>query len=77
MITYKVVLNLNVLFVLSQYRGVADEDGTPILRSNQGSHSISKVGSNRTQYLALILEQDTIVCFLLCQEIRESPRKKQ
>lgn len=31
----------------------------------------------KAQYSASVLERETTICFLLYQEIKESPRKKQ
>ena len=62
---------------LSQCMTVSEECVRPITSNSQQRARSSDVVSARAQYSALVLKRDTICCFLLCQEIRESPKKKQ
>ena len=62
---------------LSQQRGVAEDVDTPkSLKSYRSQRSLDVV-SARAQYFASVLERATKVCFLLRQEIKEEPRRKQ
>ena len=62
---------------LSQQRGVAEDVDTPkSLRSHRSQRS-SDVVSIRARYSASVLKRATKVCFLLHQEIKEEPRRKQ
>ena len=62
---------------LSQYIGVGWERETLISTSNQCNQTISLVVDVLTWYSALVEDWETINCFLLFQEIRESPKKIQ
>lgn len=57
--------------------GVGSETMTPISKSNQRNQTISVVVDGIAQYLASVDERETISCFLLFQEKKESPRKIQ
>ena len=50
---------------------------TPRSCSNQRNQISSAVVAASALYSASVLERATTVCFLLLQEIRESPRRKQ
>ena len=62
---------------LSQYIGVGWEKEIPISASNQRNQTISLVVDAMTRYSASVDDWETIDCFLLFQEIRESPKKIQ
>ena len=72
-----IVSNMNGTIVVTIKRSAAEDVDTPkSLRSHHSQRS-SDVVSARVQYFAAVLEQATWVCFLLRQEFREEPRKKQ
>jgi hypothetical protein len=56
---------------------VGEECVRPISSNSQRRARSLEVVSVRARYSASVLERDTICCFLLCQEIKESPKKKQ
>jgi len=62
---------------LSQYIGVGWEKEIPISASNQRNQTISLVVDTMARYSASVDDWETIDCFLLFQEIRESPKKIQ
>jgi len=62
---------------LSQYIGVGWEMKTPISVSNQRNQTIPLVVDVMARYSASVDDWETIDCFLLFQEIRESPKKIQ
>ena len=53
------------------------EQSTPRSCSNQRNQISLAVAAASALYSASVLERATTVCFLLLQEIRESPRRKQ
>ena len=64
-------------FWLSQYIGVGWEGETPISASNQRNQIISLVVDVIAWYSTSVEDWETIDCFLLFQEMRESPKKIQ
>jgi len=62
---------------LSQYIRVGWEMKTPISDSNQRNQTIPLVVDVMAWYSASVDDWETIDCFLLFQEIRESPKKIQ
>jgi hypothetical protein len=62
---------------LPQYRSVGEDCDVSKSARSQQSHHISEVVSARSRYSASMLERAVKVCFLLCQEMRKSPRKIQ
>ena len=62
---------------MSQYRPVGEDCDVSKSARSQQSHNISEVVSARSRYSASVLERAAKVCFLLRQDIRESPRKIQ
>jgi hypothetical protein len=62
---------------LSQYIGVGWEKKTSISASNQRNQTISLVVDVMAWYYASMDDWETIDCFLLFQEIRESLKKIQ
>jgi len=62
---------------LSQYIEVGWENETLISASNQRNQTISLVVDVMARYYALMDDWETIDCFLLFQEIRESPKRIQ
>ena len=62
---------------LSQYIGIGWERETPISVSNQRNQTIYLVVDAITRYSVSVEDWETIDCFLLFQEIRESPKKIQ
>jgi len=62
---------------LSQYIGVGWEKEIPISASNQRNQTISLVVDTMARYSASVDDWETIDCFLLFQEIKESPKKIQ
>ena len=62
---------------MSQYIGVGWEKETPISASNQRNQTIYFVVDAMARYSASVDDWETIDCFLLFQEIRESPKKIQ
>jgi len=91
MMTSKMTIDLNVLSALiktelwaiwielwlSQYIGVGWEKDILISTSNQRNQTISLVVDVMARYSASVDDSETIDCFLLFQEIRESPKKIQ
>ena len=69
--------DLNVLSSLMKNRVVSNLNRTPILASNQLNQTISLVVDVMARYSASVDDWETIDCFLLFQEIRESPKKIQ
>jgi len=72
----QVVSNLNKLW-LSQYIRVGWERKTSISASNQCNQTISLVVDVITWFSASVKDWEIMDCFLLFQEIRESPKKIQ
>ena len=62
---------------MSQYIGVGWEKKTSISASNQRNQTISLVVDVMARYYASMDDWETIDCFLLFQEIRESLKKIQ
>ena len=62
---------------LSQWIGTAVEQSTPRSWRSQRNQRSSAVVSASAQYSVSVLERVTTDCFLLRQEMRESPRRKQ
>jgi hypothetical protein len=60
---------------LSQCRSVGEYYDVSKSTRNQQNHNISEVVSARARYSESVLEQAVKVCFLLRQDIRESPKK--
>jgi hypothetical protein len=61
--------------LLSQFIGVCLERGTPISKSNQLNQTILIVVDATTRYSASLKERETMSCFLLFHEMRETSRK--
>ena len=77
MMTSKMTIDLNVFSSLMKNRVVSNLNRTPILASNQLNQTISLVVDVMARYSASVDDWETIDCFLLFQEIRESPKKIQ
>jgi hypothetical protein len=89
MMMSKITIDLNVLSLfmknwvvaiwielwLSQYIGIGWERETPISVSNQRNQTIYLVIDAIARYSVSVEDWETIDCFLLFQEIRESPKK--
>ena len=71
-----IVSNMNGTLVIT-IKGVAEDVDTPKSVRSHRSQRCSDVVSARARYSASVLERATKVCFLLRQEIKEEPRRKQ
>ena len=71
-----IVSNMNDILVVTIKRSSKGCGHTKSLRSHRSQRS-SDVVSARARYFALVLEWAKRVCFLLRQEIKEEPRRKQ
>ena len=69
-----IVSNMNDTLVVTIKRRAEDVDTPKFLRSYRSQRS-SDVVSVRAQYSSSVLERATKICFLLCQEIKEEPRR--
>jgi hypothetical protein len=63
--------------ILSQNRTGVELKKTPSSLSKDCSQVSLAVALARASYLALVLERETVGCFLECQERRLGPRKVQ
>ena len=63
--------------VLSECTGVEVEKATPKLARSHRSQVTSAVTQAKARSSASALEQETAVCFLVFQAIKEEPRKTQ
>ena len=71
-----IVSNMNGTLVIT-IKGVAEDVDTPKSVKSHRSQKSSDVVSARARYSASVLERATKVYFLLRQEIKEEPRRKQ
>ena len=71
-----IVSNMNGTLVVTIKRSSRGCNTTKFLRSYRNQTNADVV-SARARYSASILERATTVYFLLCQEIKEEPRRNQ
>ena len=71
-----IVSNMNGTLVVT-IKGVAEDVDTPKFLKSHCSQKSLDVVSAKARYSTSVLERVTKVCFLLRQEIKEEPRRKQ